>query len=304
MVLVFQSACAAPGGASAEGDVSAESGTGAGTVPDLTPSASLEGGSTGALWTESLDAALFEASEPPRRRVVVERQADTPTPEGGVSPSPSVEALVGSALECLTAGDLEGAAADLEEAFGAANGPTRTLVGRALADAWLGLWRHAAAAELYETLLSEPARLPGPDGEAFVRANLAVAYFRLGRDVEARHEIDQALKLRPEHADALKTLGLISQRAGRHADAEVWFENALRIDPDLPEARLALAERAEAQGKSAFALAHYRFLLTAYEREKDRDFHRRWRNLFLPTETTTGEELRGRVARLRAKLSE
>jgi len=199
---------------------------------------------------------------------------------------------VGAALERLTAGDLEGAAGDLEEAFGAASGPTRTLVGRALADAWLGLRRHREAAELYETLLRESVRLPGPDGVAFVRANLAVAYYRLGRDDDARHEIGQALKLRPEHADALKTLGLIEQRAGRHLDAAEWFERALRIDPELPEARLALAERAEAQGEAALALDHYERLLAAYAGEKNKDFHRRWRNLFQPEETTTEGELR------------
>ena len=272
-----------------------------------------------ALWIESLDAVVFDASEPPRRRASVAAAAprrESPAvygePPGRAEAGPAssdvassdVDARTASALERLLANDLEGAAVDLEQAFLAAAGTPRGSVGRALADAWLGLGRYADASGLYEDLLGGGDRLPGPHGAAVARGNLAVAYYRLGRDADARREVGQALALRPEHADAMKTLGLIEQRGGRHDDAAVWFERALRIDPLLPEARLAVAERAEALGDRAVALAHYEQLLSAYEAEKGEDFHRRWRNLFQRAETNTGGELRRRVTRLRASLAE
>jgi tetratricopeptide (TPR) repeat protein len=191
-------------------------------------------------------------------------------------------------------GQLEAAVPVLEEAVGAARAGERPLYERALADALLALGADESAASLYRALIDGRKAPPSPA----LHGNLAVAYLRQGDYGRARSEAEAALRIYPQHAEANKTLGLADLREGKSASAAARLEAALALKPDLPEAEAGLAEIAEAAGDGREALRRYRKLRAGLEDNRATDFHRRWRNLFLPERRDAAAVLDERIRRL------
>ena len=64
---------------------------------------------------------------------------------------------------------------------------------------------------------------------------------RLGRVPEAMAHWEQALRLKPDFAEAHYNLGVALEEAGRAQEAIGHYEQALRIKPDFAEAQKELA---------------------------------------------------------------
>jgi tetratricopeptide (TPR) repeat protein len=78
-------------------------------------------------------------------------------------------------------------------------------------------------------------------------SNLGLAYLTFGGPVEkAAACLEKAVRLDPGHGLAWNNLGKAYGRLGRPAEAAVAFREALRIRPELADARRGLA-RAEAE---------------------------------------------------------
>jgi len=67
-----------------------------------------------------------------------------------------------------------------------------------------------------------------------IRLELASAYFADGKTAYALEEIDRALQLQPQHAEALGLRGLVLLQAGDSAAAISHLRQAVRIEPDNP----------------------------------------------------------------------
>jgi tetratricopeptide (TPR) repeat protein len=82
--------------------------------------------------------------------------------------------------------------------------------------------RYETAIELYKRALAN-------DKTSFQATfNLALAYQYLDKDAEARRWYDEALKISPDHAEALCNLGYLAYRAGQWQLAEDHFSAAAR----------------------------------------------------------------------------
>jgi tetratricopeptide (TPR) repeat protein len=62
-----------------------------------------------------------------------------------------------------------------------------------------------------------------------------------GRIPEAIEHLEQALRIKPDYAEAHDRLGIALGQAGRIPEAIGHLEQALRIKPDYAEAQNALA---------------------------------------------------------------
>ena len=70
---------------------------------------------------------------------------------------------------------------------------------------------------------------------------LGLSYLNLGRFDEAKQYFQQGLKLDIRNSTCLFNLGFIAERQGDAAGAEKMFQEALRSNPDYPDALLELA---------------------------------------------------------------
>lgn len=70
---------------------------------------------------------------------------------------------------------------------------------------------------------------------AAIRLQLAATYYQKGQFGIALEEVQRALQLDAQYADAYGLLGLINMDIGKHADAETSFQRALQIDGENPE---------------------------------------------------------------------
>ncbi len=70
---------------------------------------------------------------------------------------------------------------------------------------------------------------------------LGLSYLNLGRFDEAKQYFEQGLKLDAHNSTCLFNLGFIAERQGDAAGAEKMFQDALRWNPDYPDALLELA---------------------------------------------------------------
>jgi len=203
--------------------------------------------------------------------------------------------------------DLEEAARLLELAARRETGTRRAYYRRALGDALMGLGREDEAAAAYALARAE---LP-PESKgnlSVLHGNLAVARWRQsdveGAEVAAR----EALDLEPGNAEARKTLGLIALSRGDGETGTRELEAALERNPAIPEALLALAEKAEREGRTPAALEGYDKLLALSGTFEARDTHRRWRRLLgatvpgpaplAPSARAVTDEIKDRAGRL------
>lgn len=132
------------------------------------------------------------------------------------------------------------------------------------------IWRHQAEAEALESQGSYEAAI-GQYRDVLARdPKRPGIHYRLGRVLLARsqktgsaqdaqdaaHEFEQELQVNPTNANAAYELAEINRSAGKLADAERYFELALKDHPDFEEAQLGLAAALIAEQKSATALPH------------------------------------------------
>lgn len=80
------------------------------------------------------------------------------------------------------------------------------------------------------------------------------------RDAEAQRLLDELLRRRPDHFDALVRRGRTAKSMGWHEDAVGYYEKALHLRPDVDSVRLALAEIQVVLGQFAAAREHFEHL--------------------------------------------
>lgn len=106
---------------------------------------------------------------------------------------------------------------------------------------------HAALGESYfmagktEKAIAEFQKLIELDPSARSYAFMGLSYRHLGRFDEARKYFDEGLKLDPHNTSCLFNVGFIEERQGNDAKAEDYFQRALNVNSDFPEALLELA---------------------------------------------------------------
>ncbi|HEX3469910.1 MAG TPA: tetratricopeptide repeat protein [Silvibacterium sp.] len=92
-----------------------------------------------------------------------------------------------------------------------------------------------------EKAIEEFKKLIEVEPSARSYAFLGLSYRDLGRFDEAKQYFQQGLKLDPHNNACLYNLGFIAERQGDSAAAEAMFQEALRTNPDYPDALLELA---------------------------------------------------------------
>jgi tetratricopeptide (TPR) repeat protein len=125
---------------------------------------------------------------------------------------------------------------------------------------------HAALGESYfmsgkvEKAIEEFKTLIALDPSARSYTFMGLAYRHLGRFEEAAKYFNEGLKFDAHNASCLYNLGFIEERQGNSARADELFQQALRSNPDFPDALLALANLRMKDKKYAEAtelLRHY-----------------------------------------------
>jgi tetratricopeptide (TPR) repeat protein len=99
--------------------------------------------------------------------------------------------------------------------------------------------------------------------------NLGVTLARLDRIQEAIKRYEQALRLKPDFAEAHYNLGVALAESGRVAESMEHWEQALRLKPDYAEAHFNLGMMLAAQGQTTEALEHCRKALDLANRKGD-----------------------------------
>lgn len=92
---------------------------------------------------------------------------------------------------------------------------------------------------------------------AEARVNLGVALLDLGRDADARKELEDAVKALPKSARAWQALGVARSRAGALYEAKEAYEASIKLDGDDWTTRFDYALCAEQFGNILFAMREY-----------------------------------------------
>ncbi|OCR01901.1 glycosyl transferase family 2 [Oscillatoriales cyanobacterium USR001] len=85
----------------------------------------------------------------------------------------------------------------------------------------------------------------------------AEIYLSQGKIEDAIAACEQALKIKPDFAPALKTLGNALQAQGRIEEARLWYAKAIEVQPNFPEAYANLGSIFATQQKWSEAISHY-----------------------------------------------
>jgi tetratricopeptide (TPR) repeat protein len=112
--------------------------------------------------------------------------------------------------------------------------PKRADLITALGESYFMAGRVDKSIEQFKALLSI-------DTSAQSYSYLGLSYRNLGRFDEAKQYFQQGLKLDPHNISCLYNLGLIAEWQGNSADAEAFFNDTLRSNPNYPDALLGLA---------------------------------------------------------------
>ena len=78
-------------------------------------------------------------------------------------------------------------------------------------------------------------------------------HFRAGQYLDAQLCCRQVLDAKPDHADALHLMGLVSLHGGQHDHAVEWMTRAIRLDP-RPDYLVDLGTALQMQGRNEDAL--------------------------------------------------
>ena len=87
--------------------------------------------------------------------------------------------------------------------------------------------------------------------------NLGAALLLTGDLPNAMGQLEQALRIHPDFADAQNSLGIALEQAGRAQEAIGHYEQALRLKPDYPDAHNNLGIALVKQGRLQEAISHY-----------------------------------------------
>lgn len=79
----------------------------------------------------------------------------------------------------------------------------------------------------------------------------ATVLFMMGQPEQAAEDVARVLSLEPRHFGALAGLGLIDMELHRDNDAIAAFQQALRINPNMPDAKAHLEELLNKRNKGA-----------------------------------------------------
>ncbi len=99
--------------------------------------------------------------------------------------------------------------------------------------------------------------LAATSGNYLAHNNLGAALMDRGDYPSAERHFREALRIRPDLADARNNLGIIQVLQGKYGEAALSFREALRIRPDYPGARRRLGDLLLRTGKAAEAAAQY-----------------------------------------------
>jgi cytochrome c-type biogenesis protein CcmH/NrfG len=122
-------------------------------------------------------------------------------------------------------------------------------------------------------LIAGPALAMGPDvGDVPVKGEdpdyeRAVALIWSEAFVEAEPLLQASLKRNPKNPDAWNYLGFVTRKLGNPADAEVFYANALRLDPGHLQAMEYLGELYLETGRPDRAIALLDQLVTLCPRD-------------------------------------
>ncbi len=117
------------------------------------------------------------------------------------------------------------------------------------------LYHHGRPAEA-EKEWREAIRIKPDYAEAHY--NLGVALDDQGRAAEAEKEYREAIRIKPDYAEAHSCLGALLAAQGRAAEAEKEYREAIRIKPDFAKGHYNLGVALGAQGRPAEAEKEYR----------------------------------------------
>lgn len=148
-------------------------------------------------------------------------------------------AYQGRAQAYLAKGKTQQALADVEQALRLKSGGFQLLVLRGRANNQAKLYE-AAVADFSQVLASKSqSGLPASD-RAALHNERALALLKLDRSADARADVEEALRIAPENATAIATLGLIDEALGRKSEAMASYTRALAIKPDIEVAKRGL----------------------------------------------------------------
>ncbi len=94
---------------------------------------------------------------------------------------------------------------------------------------------------------------PADDAQPLVKR--AIASMQKGELAHAKQDLDQVLKLTPNHAVALLDLGIVEYRLRNFSEAETLLQRAIHSDPDLAQGWFILGVMRQDQGKLDASLA-------------------------------------------------
>ena len=101
--------------------------------------------------------------------------------------------------------------------------------------------------------------------------NLAVTYYALSRNEEARREYEIVLGFRPNDVDALNNLGVILYLKGEHGQAKQLFDKALAIDSEYALTHRNLAAYYKMKGDITKTAEHVRRAIEIDKQVFDRE---------------------------------
>jgi tetratricopeptide (TPR) repeat protein/serine/threonine protein kinase len=106
--------------------------------------------------------------------------------------------------------------------------------------------------------ISDPAAIPAPGWPAAPHFDLGLALWQKGRFDEALAEYREAVRIKPDYAEARLALGNALKDTGRTDDALAEYRAVLRLRPDHAEAHYDLGSTLRTQGRLDDALAELR----------------------------------------------
>ena len=135
-------------------------------------------------------------------------------------------------------------------------------------------WTEEAFEAVRQLLLSRVVELPTPDDQVTAKVHLQQAeeYLDADEPYKALSECNLALKLAPHYGYGYSLKGTILDEMGKLEEAVKFYQEALRLNPNLEEAKQYLSWALEELGEKSYtpeerilaALAHGSILLSYY----------------------------------------
>src|SRR5262249_8723640 len=120
------------------------------------------------------------------------------------------------------------------------------------------VWAGAALFALLGMGLLLTGRREGQRAESVAHVDRGADLYRRGMVDEAIAAYREAIRIRPDRAEAHNNLGLALHARGRAEDAVAEFRAAIRLRPDYAEAHFNLGTVLNAQRKREDAIAEFR----------------------------------------------